>query len=99
MFWLTFQVSGDITRHPSEVEDNFSQVGVFFRKVLSKPEKERLVDNMGSHLANAQKFIQVRLNGFFYIDRNSSMITIKFDILFKIYKLNILRRERFLSRL
>jgi catalase len=52
-------VSGDITRHPSEIEDNFSQAGIFFRNVLSDPEKERLVDNMGSHLANAQKFIQV----------------------------------------
>jgi catalase len=52
-------VSGDITRHPSEIEDNFSQAGIFFRNILSDPEKERLVDNMGSHLANAQKFIQV----------------------------------------
>jgi hypothetical protein len=38
---------------------NILKVGIFFRQVLSQAEKERLVDNMGSHLANAQKFIQV----------------------------------------
>jgi hypothetical protein len=33
---------------------------VFWRKVLKEEEKERLVDNIGSHLSNAQEFIQVR---------------------------------------
>ena len=52
-------MSGDIARHPSDNEDNFTQAGIFFRKVLNQEEKERLVDNMASHLVNAQKFIQV----------------------------------------
>jgi hypothetical protein len=32
---------------------------VFWRKVLREEERERLVDNIGSHLCNAQEFIQV----------------------------------------
>ena len=52
-------MTGDITRHPSEIEDNFTQAGIFFRQVLNQEEKERLVDNIAGHLVNAQKFIQV----------------------------------------
>jgi catalase len=36
------------------------QAGIFFRTVLNQEEKERLVDNMAVHMANAQKFIQVK---------------------------------------
>ena len=58
LFWRR-QISGDIHRHPSEIEDNFTQAGVFFRKVLNQAEKDRLVDNIACHMVNAQKFIQV----------------------------------------
>merc|ERR1712203_391637 len=41
-------------------EDNFTQCGIFFRDVLNKDEKERLVDNIASHICNAQDFLQDR---------------------------------------
>ena len=46
-------------RYNSADEDNFTQCGIFYRDVLNEEEKERLVDNIASHLCNAQKFIQV----------------------------------------
>ena len=47
------------SRYNSADEDNFTQCGIFYRDVLNEEEKERLVDNIASHLCNAQKFIQV----------------------------------------
>jgi hypothetical protein len=41
-------------------EDNFTQVGQFFRNVLSAAERERLTDNIAGNLSNAQEFIQTR---------------------------------------
>ena len=41
-------------------EDNFSQCGEFFRKVLSAAERERLTDNIAGNLAGAQEFIRRR---------------------------------------
>ena len=58
----TFQVTGDIQRYNSADEDNFTQCGIFFRDVLNKDEKERLVDNIASHICNAQDFLQVQLD-------------------------------------
>ena len=55
------QVTGDIQRYNSADEDNFTQCGIFFRDVLNKDEKERLVDNIASHICNAQDFLQVEL--------------------------------------
>jgi len=54
------QVTGDVRRYNSADEDNFTQCGIFFREVLKEDEKERLVDNIASHLCNAQKFLQDR---------------------------------------
>ena len=56
------QVTGDIQRYNSADEDNFTQCGIFFRDVLNKDEKERLVDNIASHICNAQDFLQVHLD-------------------------------------
>jgi len=56
----TIQTSGDVARYNSADEDNFTQCGIFYRDVLNEEEKERLVDNIASHLCNAQKFIQER---------------------------------------
>ena len=52
--------------------------------MLSQAEKERLVDNMGSHLANAQKFIQV-LNFIFNILKDFSGVLI-YLVNFKIWE-------------
>ena len=53
-------VTGDAKRYESGNEDNFSQVGEFWRKVLSEQERTRLVDNIAGHLINAAEFIQQR---------------------------------------
>merc|ERR1712110_209847 len=57
---VPIQVTGDIQRYNSADEDNFTQCGIFFRDVLNKDEKERLVDNIASHICNAQDFLQDR---------------------------------------
>lgn len=56
-----FKISGDVARYNSADEDNFTQVGIFFREVLDDGERERLVDNIASHLCNAQTFLQERV--------------------------------------
>ena len=55
-------MTGDVRRYNSADEDNFTQCGIFFREVLKEDEKERLVDNIASHLCNAQKFLQVPIS-------------------------------------
>ncbi len=52
--------SSDVARFETGDEDNFSQAGVFFRKVLSVDERERLTDNIAGNLVGAQEFIQKR---------------------------------------
>ena len=61
------QVTGDVRRYNSADEDNFTQCGIFFREVLKEDEKERLVDNIASHLCNAQKFLQVLISKAFLL--------------------------------
>lgn len=53
-------VTGDAKRHDTGNEDNFSQCGVFWRKVLDEGAKTRLIENISSHLINAAEFIQDR---------------------------------------
>ena len=55
------KVTGDCQRYDSFDEDNFTQCGIFFRDVLNEEEKERLVDNIASHISNAQGFLQVSI--------------------------------------
>jgi catalase len=55
-----FQPSGDVARYNSADDDNFTQTGIFWRKVLSEGERAELVDNISSHLCHAQEFIQQR---------------------------------------
>ncbi|GFU37190.1 catalase, partial [Nephila pilipes] len=65
----SFHVSGDVDRWNSEDEDNFTQAGNFYRKVLSDEEKDRLIQNIANHLVNAQDFIQERaVNNFAQVD-------------------------------
>jgi len=56
----TFQVSGDVKRWNSADDDNFTQVGIFWNKVLNDDERVRLAENIGNHLKNAQQFIRKR---------------------------------------
>lgn len=58
--WHAEPSSGDVQRYETGDEDNFTQVGVFFRKVLSQQERERLTDNIAGSLSQAQDFIQKR---------------------------------------
>lgn len=55
-----FNVSGDVNRYSSADEDNFTQVGTFFRKVLNEEERQHLVENIANHIVNAQDFLQER---------------------------------------
>nr|XP_034977129.1 catalase-like [Zootoca vivipara] len=51
---------GDVQRFNSADEDNVSQVRIFYTKVLNEEERERLCENIASHLKDAQLFIQKR---------------------------------------
>uniref|UniRef100_A0A803T064 Catalase n=1 Tax=Anolis carolinensis TaxID=28377 RepID=A0A803T064_ANOCA len=53
-------ISGDIQRFNDENEDNVSQVRVFYTKVLTEEERERLCGNIAGRLKDAQLFIQER---------------------------------------
>ncbi|CAH1798535.1 unnamed protein product [Owenia fusiformis] len=56
----TFNISGDVQRYNSADDDNFTQVGNFWRNVLKPSERSALVRNIGAHLSGAQEFIQAR---------------------------------------
>jgi catalase len=49
-----------VARHESKDDDNFSQVGIFYREVLDEAARTRLIENMAGHLKNAAEFIQKR---------------------------------------
>jgi len=55
-----FSVSGDARRYNTADDDNFTQVGTFYRKVLKPEERKRLVENIAGHLKDAQDFLQKR---------------------------------------
>lgn len=55
-----FSVSGDVARYNSADEDNFTQVGIFWTKVLDEGARQRLIENIAGHLKNAQPFLQER---------------------------------------
>ncbi|PVD28719.1 hypothetical protein C0Q70_11313 [Pomacea canaliculata] len=52
--------AGDVTRYNTEDDDNFTQPGVFWNKVLSSEERARLVENIVDHLRLTLDFIQER---------------------------------------
>jgi catalase len=47
-------------RYETKDDDNFSQVGTFWRNVLKEEERERLIQNMSGHMIGAAEFIQER---------------------------------------
>nr|KAG5702811.1 hypothetical protein BaRGS_001893 [Batillaria attramentaria] len=53
-------ISGDVQRYNTADDDNFSQVGLFWNKVLKPEERTRLIENIAGHLKDAQEFIQQR---------------------------------------
>jgi catalase len=56
----TFPISADVDRYNSGDDDNFTQPGVFWSKVLDEAARERLVSNIAQALVKAQTFIQDR---------------------------------------
>eukprot|EP01100_Stratorugosa_tubuloviscum_P004112 TRINITY_DN2014_c0_g2_i1.p1 TRINITY_DN2014_c0_g2~~TRINITY_DN2014_c0_g2_i1.p1 ORF type:complete len:515 (+),score=269.41 TRINITY_DN2014_c0_g2_i1:44-1588(+) len=58
--WHQYPVSGDVARYNTADDDNFSQVSIFWNKVLNDQEKTRLVNNIANHLKNAKLEIQQR---------------------------------------
>jgi catalase len=55
--WHIDSATGDVTRYETGDEDNFTQAGEFYRKVLGPAERERLTDNIAGSLAEAKDFI------------------------------------------
>ncbi|KAK8752136.1 hypothetical protein OTU49_012204 [Cherax quadricarinatus] len=61
----TYTLSGDVSRYNSADDDNFTQAGIFYRKVLNDEDRQHLVENIANHLVNAQDFLQERAIGNF----------------------------------
>ncbi|XP_045197713.1 catalase-like isoform X3 [Mercenaria mercenaria] len=57
--------NGQVGRYNTADDDNFTQVGTFFNKVLTAAERERLTENIAGHMKDAQEFIQKRAVGNF----------------------------------
>lgn len=53
--WHSYSVSADVQRYDSGDEDNFSQCNRFFNHVLDEAGRQRLTDNIATHLSNAKK--------------------------------------------
>jgi len=58
--WHVPHVAGDVKRYNTADDDNFTQPGNFWRKVLKSDERDRLVKNIAGHLKDAEEFIQKR---------------------------------------
>jgi catalase len=59
--WAKWTVSGEVARHETKDDDNFTQAGIFYNKVLNADERDRLTSNIAGHLSNAVPFIQKRV--------------------------------------
>jgi len=58
--WHADRATGDVQRYSTADDDNFTQAGLLYRKVLSAAERERLTDNIAGSLAGVPEFIQKR---------------------------------------
>jgi catalase len=56
----SFEVTGKCERYNTKDDDNFTQAGDFWRKVLKPEERERLANNIADHLKGAADFIRNR---------------------------------------
>ena len=62
-----FEVSGEVKRQPyTHPNDDFFQAGELYRRVMTGEDREHLIDNITTHLCNAQKRIQLRQTAIFY---------------------------------
>ncbi len=62
-----FDVSGKAYRQPyAHPNDDFSQPGALYRKVMTGKDREHLVGNIVAHLGGAQKRIQLRQAALFF---------------------------------
>lgn len=52
--------AGDCCKYNSADDDNYTQVTNFWNNVLNDKERQRLAENIGGHLKNAQPFLQKR---------------------------------------
>jgi len=77
-------LSGDVDRHESANEDNFSQPQDFYNKVLTAEERERLANNIGGNLVHAQPFIQERAISNF--EKVNSELALKIRVAIKKFK-------------
>lgn len=69
--WHGDAVTGNVARYDTGDEDNFTQCGEFFRKVLSADARDRLTSNIAGNLVNAQEFLQKRaIANFAAVDAN-----------------------------
>jgi catalase len=62
-----FPLTGDVIRHDSGDEDNFTQVDVFWQQELLPDERQRTVNNIAGHLKNAVEVIRNRVLANFYL--------------------------------
>jgi len=58
--WNKVPVFGNVERYPTDDDDNFSQVTVFYNKVLDVGARDRLTSNIAGHMSAASPFIQKR---------------------------------------
>ncbi len=62
-----FELSGQAARNPYiHPNDDFFQAGELYRRVMTDEDRDHLIDNITSHLCNAQKRIQMRQTAIFY---------------------------------
>lgn len=54
-------LQGEVYRHDSSADDNFSQAAIFWNNVLGTDERQRLVNNLAGHLKDAERYIQERM--------------------------------------
>lgn len=59
--WHSTPLSGDVARHRTDDDDNFSQVTIFYNKVLDEQGRDNLTTNIAQHAANAYPFLQKRV--------------------------------------
>jgi catalase len=63
----SFELSGQAGRYPfTHPNDDFVQAGNLYRRVMTAPDRDHLIDNLVDHLGKAQKRIQMRQTAVFY---------------------------------
>jgi len=58
--WHVYHSSGDVQKYNSADEDNFTQVGTFYNKVLKEEDRKNLIRNIAGHIQGANETLQKR---------------------------------------